>query len=64
MKTFSVLLVLVLLCATFLSAQNVPNGGFEDWTDGEPDEWTTSNVGSILTITRSDDSHSGTYAVR
>ena len=58
MKTFSVLLVLVLLCATFLSAQNVPNGGFENWTDNKPDDWATLN------ITQSTDAFSGSFAAR
>jgi hypothetical protein len=64
MKTFSVLLVLVLLCATFLGAQNVPNGGFEDWVDGEPVDWTTNNLTNFATITQTQDAHSGTYALK
>jgi len=63
MKTQFTLIVFLLSIATFLSAQNVPNGSFEEWEDGEPLNWTTSNAGGIATISQSDDSHSGSYAV-
>jgi len=50
---------------------NFPNGDFENWTDlqsEEPNSWGTSNVLSItsgnLTVTKSTDSHSGSYAAR
>ena len=55
---------LAFICTMFLGAQTVPNSGFEAWTDGEPDEWTTNNLEISTTISQSDDSNSGTYAVR
>lgn len=64
MKTKIFTISLALFFATMLNAQTVPNGGFENWADGEPVDWTTSNVGPILTITQTDDSHSGSYAVK
>ena len=55
MKTILTLLTAVLFASTLLS--QIPNGGFENWTEGEPDEWTTSNVGAIATITQTEISH-------
>ena len=55
---------LALVCALMLNAQNVPNGGFENWTEGEPDEWTTSNGDGTTTVHQDDDSNTGSYAVR
>jgi len=63
MKTL-ITITIALLSTTLLVAQTVPNGGFENWTDDEPDEWTTSNVGPITTISQSVVSHSGSYAVK
>ncbi len=44
----------------------VPNGGFEQWTNGEPDGWYTNNFPDInfVTVTQTNDSHSGTSALR
>ncbi len=63
MKTL-INIMIALLCATFLSAQNVPNGGFEDWVDGEPVDWTTNNFTNFATITQTQPGHSGTYALK
>jgi len=63
MKTL-VSMTLVLFCATILSAQTVPNGGFEDWSGGEPVDWTTNNVPGIPVLTQTQPGHSGSYAIR
>ena len=47
-----------------LYAQNVLNPGFESWTAGSPDNWTTNNIGTSLPITQSSDAHSGSSSVR
>ena len=64
MKTKITLSLFAILITTLLGAQNVPNGGFEDWVDGEPVDWTTNNVGPLTTFSQSIISHSGSYAVR
>lgn len=47
-----------------LQAQ-VPNGGFENWTTGNPDNWFCSNVPTLVTpITQATPPYSGTYGVR
>lgn len=62
------LLITILVCAfsiTILKAQNVPNGGFENWTSGNPDGWQTSNIiGFATPITQTTPSYSGAYAVK
>jgi hypothetical protein len=46
-------------------SQEIPNAGFENWTNGEPDTWLTSNVMGIGTpVTQSSDSHSGSSAIK
>src|SRR5262245_33366186 len=61
-------LLLMLLLAGFLGtsyAQNVPNGGFEAWTAGEPDSWLTSNIPTFATpVTQETPPYAGTFAVR
>jgi len=57
----------VFLIGTFVSAQDgILNAGFEDWNDGKPDHWLTSNIPtiSVIDITRTTDANSGTYAVK
>jgi hypothetical protein len=51
------------LSCLFATAQ-VNNPGFEEWTNGNPDSWETTNVsGSVEPVTQTDDAHSGNYAV-
>ncbi len=61
---FPVLFVLV--SAILVMAQNpIPNAGFENWTNGQPDGWITSNSpGLVSPITQSSNSHSGSSAFR
>lgn len=44
------------------SDNKVPNGDFESWTAGEPDDWRTE--GSGITISNSTDSVEGTYSIK
>ena len=57
-------ILLVLLFAFSVIKSQVPNGGFENWTDGEPDFWTTNNADTLITITTSNSSHSGSSALK
>jgi len=60
--------LLLLLCALVLKltqAQNVPNGGFENWSVGAPVSWYANNIPTITaTITQTTPSHTGSYAVK
>lgn len=49
---------------TFISAQNVPNGGFETWVEGAPENWITINTQTIKFMTQLELAHSGTYAIK
>ena len=57
------LLLLSSILLTTLQAQ-IPNPGFEDWTDSEPDEWFTTNFPPlVVNVTQTSNSHSGNWAV-
>jgi hypothetical protein len=58
--------VLAVIFTMLSFAQNpIPNPGFENWTGGNPDGWTSLNVpGYSEPVMQSNDSHSGTYAVK
>jgi hypothetical protein len=58
--------VVVVIFASLAFAQNpIPNPGFEDWTNGNPDGWVSDNIpGYYIMVTQSTNSHSGTYAVK
>ena len=63
MKYIYTILLVVLISFSFIRSQ-VPNGGFENWTTGEPDFWTTNNSDPYFTITQSNSSHSGSSALK
>ena len=54
------------LGALTMSAQTnlLENAGFENWTDGKPDHWTTASSAGNATLTQSDDAHTGNSAVQ
>jgi hypothetical protein len=57
-------MIIVLSISSTLFAQ-IPNSGFESWTNGNPDSWFTNNVqGFISVVTQSNVSHSGASAAR
>jgi len=41
-----------------------PNGDFEAWTDGVPNNWSTSSTAGNATLSQSEDAHGGKYAVQ
>lgn len=62
-KIIFVNFLLLLLLSLSLHAQ-IPNGGFENWTLGDPDLWYTNNVISLKPITQSGDAYSGNSSVQ
>jgi hypothetical protein len=63
MKYFFIFL-LTGLCLFNLNAQ-IPNSGFENWSDGEPDNWFTNNLpGTWITVSSSGTSQSGSFAAK
>jgi hypothetical protein len=64
MKKIAFVFIALFLITLKTNAQ-IPNAGFESWTNGSPDGWLTPNVANLLTpITRISQSHSGNFALR
>ncbi len=72
-NTFTFIVIALIFSLGQISAQSVPNGGFENWTNTsffeEPEPFATSNSLSYLTgkntnVVKTTDAHSGTYAAR
>ena len=70
--TFVAFIVLVFTGITSVSAQQVPNPGFEDWSgaqfDGkiQPKDWYGSNIsqaGMNFNLTNREAGHSGSYSI-
>ena len=59
---YQFLLVLVIISAP-LYAQ-IPNNGFEQWDQGEPIDWITSNEWFLNTVSQTASSHSGLSALK
>lgn len=60
------MLGLLILAQLGLSQNLVPNAGFENWTDNQPDLWNTSNFvnGNYDNVTPVEPGYSGTFAVK
>jgi hypothetical protein len=59
-------LILLLLPVLILAQENaIPNAGFENWTDGEPNDWISNNnsIEGLIPVIQSTDSHSGNSAL-
>ncbi len=58
-------MVTALIAAPLIVMAQIPNPGFEQWTNGNPDGWYTNNFPPVLiTITQSSTSHSGSSAAQ
>ena len=54
-----------LLILPNLSFSQILNAGFENWTNGDPDNWSTSNIpGSVTNVSSNTDAHSGALSAR
>jgi hypothetical protein len=57
--------VFLLFLSVQLSFAQIPNASFESWTNGEPDQWVTSNsTPDYVPFTQTNDAHQGTYAIQ
>lgn len=60
----SILFLLGIFLLTGFALAQIPNSGFEDWTNGNPDGWFANNVPPLYaTITQTSTAHSGSSAV-
>ncbi|MGA2623723.1 MAG: T9SS type A sorting domain-containing protein [Bacteroidota bacterium] len=55
---------LILVLAVSPAYGQILNAGFENWTNGTPDDWLTNDASGINPITPSSSSHSGAFAVK
>ena len=60
-----VIIIAVLLFSVNIFAQNeIPNAGFENWPNLDPDLWTSTNGILGTNVTKTDDAHSGSWAAK
>lgn len=65
MKNHFIILTLVLFLLQYSSFPQIPNSGLENWTGGNPDDWTTNNIiGYLEPVTKSGDAHSGSFSAK
>lgn len=64
MNYYRFIFPLILVLAISPAYGQILNAGFENWTNGTPDDWLTNDYGGINPITQSTSSHSGSYAVK
>ena len=57
-------IILGIILFSSIGFSQIPNAGFESWTNGNPDNWSTTNNPQFTTITQTNDSHSGSYAAK
>jgi hypothetical protein len=60
-RWIAILLVGAFFCVSLLNAQSfLRNGSFESFTSGDPNEWKTSNIPTLLTlVSATPEAHSG-----
>lgn len=63
MKKLLLSLATVAALSFSANADIIQNGGFESWTDGTPDHWTTASSAGNATLEQSTDAHNGSYSV-
>jgi Secretion system C-terminal sorting domain len=68
MRLFTILFVITFIALYQINtfSQEIPNAGFENWTNGSPDSWYADNVQgfSAFPVTQSTQSHSGSSAAK
>jgi len=65
MKNLFLLLMFAFFLPVTLFAQNILNGGFESWTNGNPDNWYAYNIPTLVSpLTQSTTAHSGSYSIK
>jgi hypothetical protein len=65
MKLYTKILLLLIVLFNFNLFSQIPNAGFENWANGNPEGWFTSNIQGFLTVvTQSNDAHTGSSAVK
>ena len=62
MKLFTILFAITFVALFQINtfSQEIPNAGFENWTNGEPDNWFTDNYTGLTPVTQSSPGRTGT----
>ncbi len=64
MNYYRFIFSLILVLAISPAHGQILNAGFENWTNGTPDDWLTNDYSGLNPITQSTSSHSGSYALK
>jgi hypothetical protein len=64
MNHYFFLFSLILILAVSPAYGQLLNAGFENWTDGVPDDWLTNDASGVSPVTQSTSPHSGSFAVK
>lgn len=66
MKKMLLFLTVIIFGISLVTTAQILNPGFENWTNGDPDDWASSNVpeAGLVNVTQTTDIHSGTYALK
>lgn len=65
MRSLTLSCAAIILLVSSATAQQIPNAGFEAWTNNAPDNWATSNAAPAYTnVTKSTTAHGGSASVR
>jgi hypothetical protein len=61
-NSFFVIILLIVVPLTAIYSQGVPNGGFENWTGTNINDWIHNGSSVIPTVTQTADAYSGNFA--
>lgn len=61
--SFGIITIILTVALSSFTLCQIPNAGFENWTNGTPDNWTVNSTSQFPTIMQSTDAHSGSYSV-
>ena len=61
--SFLLIAIALIIMLSIVSYSEITNSGFETWTNGNPDSWSTTNSPpSFVNVTQTIDAHSGSFA--
>ena len=68
MKLFFTCYFIIIFFNSFYLQAQIQNGGFEEWSSGEPAHWLTNNIDEpnlkLTLVTKSTNTHGGNYALK
>jgi hypothetical protein len=68
MKLKKITLIIAIISSQFFVYSQIPNGGFENWTDNgaenDPDGWNTSNTDPFVSVTPYTPAYAGNFSMK